>query len=109
MKIKKFNDFNNLNEGYVNKELSAEIKAAKTVEEVKELVAQNNVSKGDLMKIAFNDNTNGVDSAIPMGYWDKMETRWFVMDYQTNSWGKLVHLAEKIVGEETNWEQKFMD
>lgn len=111
MYIKKFEAFNEskVNEGYVDRELTAEIKAATTVKEVEDLVAEHGIGKGDLMKIAYDGNTSGVDTAIPMDYWKKLNTSMFVMDYQNQSFGKLVNLAEKIVGEETNWEEKYQD
>ena len=88
-------------------------KDAKTIEDVEKIIDNNNINKGDLMKIAYGGNTRNIDAAIPRPYWEKLEehggTYWFVMDYQNNSHGKLVHLGEKILGIETNWLDKLND
>jgi len=72
-------------------------KDSSTIEEVAEVVTNNRVSKGELMKVAYKGNTRNLDSAIPASLHDKLDTYWYVMDYQTNSFGELVHLGEKII------------
>jgi hypothetical protein len=90
------------------------IRSAKTLEELEEIIRELRISKGDLMKIAYNENTRNIDSALPAGIWNALEpyggTYWFVMDYNDNSvGGKLVHLGEKILGIETDWNEKIRD
>jgi hypothetical protein len=91
--------------------VSDQLKNAQTLDEIDQILEDNSVSKGELMKIAFDNNTRNVDSALPKEYWEKLEpyggTYYFVMDYQTNGHGKLVHLGEKILGIETDWEDKL--
>ena len=59
------------------------------------------LSKGDLMKMAYGENTRNVDSALPMGLLEELgisndERYHYVMDYQGNSFGKLTDLFDKI-------------
>lgn len=105
--IKKFNSFNKINEN--NKKLDL-LKSATNLDELIESVKRARINKGELIKLAYNDNTRNVDSATPAHLWKKLEahggTFWFVMDYKPeNSYGKLVHLGEKLLGGElTDWE-----
>ena len=93
--------------------LSNELKSATSLEEIDSILKDTKISKGDLMKIAYDGNTRNVDSALPINIWDKLNefggNYYFVMDYQNNSHGKLVHLGEKILGMESNWEEKIFD
>jgi hypothetical protein len=69
------------------------------------------LSKGELMIIAYNDNIRNVDSAIPLELWEKLKpyggTFYFVMDYNENRLGELIHLGEKILGIKSNWNEKL--
>lgn len=106
--IKRYNEIGSVNEGYGDEKI-ARFKAAKTLDEVSELIDIYGVNKGALMQIAYDGNTTGVDTAIPQEYWKKVDdTFWFVMDYQSETGaGKLVHLGEKIIGMDTDWLEKF--
>jgi hypothetical protein len=75
-----------------------EIKKCKSIEQLKKKVKEFNLGKKDLMNIAYNGNTQGVDSAIPKEYWSN-ETFWLVMDYKTEPFGKIVHLGQKILND----------
>jgi len=105
--IKNFKNYNKINETNLTIDT---LKNAKDLDELKSLVRKLNINKGQLMKIAYNDNTSNIDSATPAHIWKKLEahggTFWFVMDYKPeNSYGKLVHLGEKLLGGElTDWE-----
>jgi hypothetical protein len=116
MKTKKISltEFKKLVKNIIKEEsnyVSDQLKNAQTLDEIDQILEDNSVSKGELMKIAFDNNTSNVDSALPQEYWKKLEpyggTYYFVMDYQTNGLGKLVHLGEKILGIETDWEDKL--
>jgi len=78
-----------------------------------ELAKEMELSKGDLMTIAFGVNYKNVDSALPMSIWEKLKpfggTQWFVMDYNDKSFGQVVNLAEKILGQESDWNEKLLD
>jgi transcriptional regulator with XRE-family HTH domain len=71
------------------------------IDDIREVAEKNGLSKGTLMKLAYGDNTRGVDSAIPQGLLEEMgipnsEYFHYVMDYQNNNYGELVDLYEKI-------------
>lgn len=108
--LKKFESYQN--PYYVEEEIMEDIKSSTSMEELKDKVEKYNLNKGQLMYIAYDGNTRGVDSAIPSNVWSKLEeyggTDWFVMDYQNKSHGKLVHLGEKILDKKlTNWNKKL--
>lgn len=109
--INKFNEYNKVNE---NSYRGPNFEGAKTIEDIEEIAKTNKVTKGNLIKLAYNEDTSNIDSALPKRLWSKLEelggTFWFVMDYKDNIFGKLVHLGEKILGGElTNWEEKIYD
>lgn len=89
---------------------------AKTIKDVGKIAKQNGLTKAQMTEQAYG-NAGKVDIAIPASYWKKINsdelkpyggTSWFVMDYSDNQAGRLVHLAEKILGKElTNWEEKL--
>jgi hypothetical protein len=55
------------------------------------------VSKGNLIKMAYGNNTTGIDSAIPQSMvGDVDNTSFYVYDYQTNKFGELVDLRKKL-------------
>jgi hypothetical protein len=55
------------------------------------------VSKGNLIKMAYGNNTAGIDSAIPQSMvGDVDNTSFYVYDYQTNKFGELVDLRKKL-------------
>ena len=75
--------------------------------------ALHNCSKGKLMKLAFNGDTSGVDSAVPHHWVLKMkltntdfDTFWWVISYKKEhgGYGKPIHLGELIL---TNLMQKL--
>ncbi len=71
------------------------------IDDIRQVAEKNGLSKGTLMKLAYGDNTRGVDSAIPRGLLEEMgipnsEYYHYVMDYQKNKFGELVDLFEKI-------------
>jgi hypothetical protein len=106
--IMTFENFNNS----VDPDIAEELKSCTSMEELDKKIDQYNLNKGDLMKIAYDNDTRNVDSAIPQGLWAKLEefggTYWFVMDYKSNTvGGQLVHLGEKILGQETDWNEKL--
>lgn len=106
-KIKTFDNF--LNESNT---IESKLKNANTLKEIQNIVDKHGISKGDLMKIAYDNNTRNVDSAIPSNIWKKLKTYggtyWFVMDYKDNkTGGKLVHLGEKILGNSSDWRNKL--
>jgi len=80
------------------------------IDDIREVAENNGLSKGTLMKLAYGDNTRGVDSAIPQGLLEEMgipssEYFHYVMDYQNNNFGELVDLYEKIA--ESNYANKI--
>jgi hypothetical protein len=80
--------------------------ASKSIEELKNKVEQYNLSKGELITIAYEGNHKGVDSAIPMHIWNVLkqydELFLFVMDYQNKLAPSLIHLGEKILFDQPN-------
>jgi hypothetical protein len=108
--MKKFKAFVNENKNSI----ADTLKSYSSIEELEEKIAKYSLNKGDLMNIAYDNDVRDVDVAIPSGLWDKMKEHggkyWFVMDYTDNKvGGKIVHLGEKIIGKETNWEEVFND
>jgi len=106
--IMTFENFNNS----VDPDIAEELKSCTSMEELDKKIDQYRLNKGELMKIAYDNDTRNVDSALPQGLWDKLEkfggTYWFVMDYKSNTvGGQLVHLGEKILGKETDWNEKL--
>jgi antirestriction protein ArdC len=89
----------------VNKKITAI-----TLKQIDQIFKSDNLTKGQLISIAYNDNTTNIDTAVPHEYWDAMKnyggTFWFVMDYQSGT-AKIVHLGEKILGFESNWHEIF--
>ena len=70
---------------------------SKNLSELEEKVKQYNLSKGDLMDIVYKNDSRNVDTAIPKELWTDHETFWYVMDYNLNPLGKLVHLGEALL------------
>ena len=106
--IMTFENFSN----NINPDIAEDIKSSKSMEELENKIDDYSLNKGDLMRIAYDNDTRNVDSATPQGLWKELEkfggTYWFVMDYKTNKvGGELVHLGEKILGEESNWNEKI--
>ncbi len=73
-------------------------------------IGMRNMSKGELMKLAYGENYTGVDSAVPQGWLDKMNKmcnmNMFFWVYSYNDedepagktiFGKPINLAEKIL------------
>jgi len=64
----------------------------------------NPVSKGNLIKMAY-ENTTGVDTAIPQNLWgDVDDTYFYVYDYQNSAFGELVDLRMKL-----KWSNVYVD
>ena len=56
----------------------------------------NPVSKGNLIRMAY-ENTTGVDTAIPQNLWGDVDNTYFyVYDYQNSTFGELVDLRMKL-------------
>lgn len=77
--------------------ISEDLYFSKNLSELEEKVKQYNLSKEDLMNIVYNNDPHNVDSAIPKELWKDHETFWYVMDYNLNPLGKLVHLGEALL------------
>ena len=56
------------------------------------------MTKGDLMQLAYTEaELRNVDSAIPIEYWNEIDTFIHVMDYNNNGpFGKLVNLLDRL-------------
>lgn len=104
--INLYESFQSLHDDDSN-EFKEKIKLAKNLDEINSIITDSHLSKGELMKIAYNGNTRNVDSALPIQIWNYLKpyggTSMFVMDYQTNHFGEIVHLGEKINGKQSNW------
>ena len=68
------------------------------------VVSSDYISKGDLMKLAYKDNTTGIDSALPIDYVRAIEkvqptfrTYWHCYNYQRKTWAQLDNIAEEVL------------
>lgn len=101
--IKKFEEYDYIDEN--------KLREAESRDELIKMAEEMKLTKEDLINIAYEE-TNNIDTAIPMSLYDDLNefggTTWFVMDYQEDdSFGKLVHLADKILGNDIDWWKKL--
>jgi len=101
--IKKFEFYDYIDEN--------KLRNAESRDKLMKMAKEMGLNKKDLINIAYN-NINYVNSKIPVNLIDDLEKYggdfWFVMDYKEDAtFGKLIHLADKILGNDIDWWRKL--